>query len=193
MSLVAFSQEKKKIIIDEHEFDDIEPATELPTLKKRKDGTYEKVYTKRDPFIPPADAILVESNDFSDSPREKSKKKPFDPDEYLAEEDTILAKLNKKPKPLLSDEYVYLPLDTIDKTNTKLKLEEESKIKLNGIVRKMIANGESEEDIQFVIRDFKNKYGKIHLRKSQQLNIPKRIQKISIANTYNYFTCISLL
>ena len=158
ISAIAFAQENKKIIISEHE---------LPTLKKGKDGTYEKVYTKPNPFIPPADAIIVESNDFSDSPREKSKKKPFDPDEYLAEDDTILANLNEKLKPLFSDEYVYWPLDTIDKTNTKLKLDEASKIELNDIVRKMIANGESDEDIQLVINYFKNKYGKIHLRKSQ--------------------------
>jgi cytochrome c-type biogenesis protein CcmH/NrfF len=158
MSLVAFSQEKKKVIIDEHEFDDIEEEVK---------------------FVSPSDGIIVPSKgkkvsewgeEVFDKPPiiEKEWHEPtsFDPDKYI-EEDTILAKLNKKPNPLFSDEYVYLPLDTIDKTNNKLKLDEATKIELNNIVRKMIANGESDEDIQLVINYFKNKYGKIHLRKSQ--------------------------
>lgn len=40
-----------------------------------------------------------------------------------------------------------------------LVLEESSRQKLDGIVQKMSKNGESDDDIQFVVNDFKNKYG----------------------------------
>jgi len=38
-------------------------------------------------------------------------------------------------------------------------LDEESRSKLDGIVSQMQANNESDEDIQFVVNDFKSKYG----------------------------------
>ncbi len=41
----------------------------------------------------------------------------------------------------------------------ELVLSEESRSKLDGIVQKMIANKESDENIQFVVGDFKSKYG----------------------------------
>lgn len=169
ISSIAFSQDKKKIIIDEHEFDDIEAQVK---------EEHKKIRIAKDNEIPPPPSAELKAKKVEEWGEEVFDKPPivekewheptsFDPDKYLEEEDTILAKLNKKPNPFLSDEYVYLPLDTIDKTNNKLKLDEASKIELNDIVRKMIANGESDEDIQLVINYFKNKYGKIHLRKSQ--------------------------
>ena len=38
-------------------------------------------------------------------------------------------------------------------------LSEQDRAKLDGIVQKMIANKESEDNIRFVVDDFKNKYG----------------------------------
>ena len=38
-------------------------------------------------------------------------------------------------------------------------LSEEHRSKLDGIVQQMVANGETEESIQFVVNDFKEKYG----------------------------------
>jgi len=40
-----------------------------------------------------------------------------------------------------------------------LVLEESHRQKLDGIVQKMSDNGESGDNIQFVVNDFKNKYG----------------------------------
>lgn len=42
----------------------------------------------------------------------------------------------------------------------ELILEEQDRSKLDGIVSKMEANNEKEEDIKFVVQDFKSKYGK---------------------------------
>ena len=41
-----------------------------------------------------------------------------------------------------------------------LILLEEDRAKLDGIVQQMISNNESEDNIQFVVNDFKSKYGK---------------------------------
>ena len=41
-----------------------------------------------------------------------------------------------------------------------LILLEEDRTRLDGIVQEMIGNNESEDDIQFVVNDFKSKYGK---------------------------------
>lgn len=161
ISSIAFSQEKKKIIIDEHEFDDIEAEVKEENKKIRIAKDNEMPPPPPDEFK--AKKVLKRGEEVTNEPiveKEWHEPSSFDPNKYLAEEDTILANL-------LSDEYVYLPLDTIDKTNTKLKLDEANKIELNDIVRKMIANGESDEDIQLVINYFKNKYGIIHIRKSQ--------------------------
>ena len=45
------------------------------------------------------------------------------------------------------------------------KLKEEDRIKLDGIVQQMVSNKESDTDIQFVVEDFKNKYGTDELKK----------------------------
>lgn len=42
----------------------------------------------------------------------------------------------------------------------KKQLHEKDRLKLDNIVQQMIDNGESDEDIQFVVDDFKNKYAK---------------------------------
>ena len=44
-------------------------------------------------------------------------------------------------------------------------LSEKDRAKLDGIISKMIENKESDEDIQFVVDDFKNKYGTSELKK----------------------------
>ncbi len=44
----------------------------------------------------------------------------------------------------------------------ELILSEQDRQKLDGIVQQMIDNNESDEDIQFVVNDFKNKYGANH-------------------------------
>ena len=41
-----------------------------------------------------------------------------------------------------------------------LILLEEDRTRLDGIVQQMINNNESEDNIQFVVNDFKSKYGK---------------------------------
>lgn len=155
ISSFAFSQDKKKIVIDEHEFDDIETQ-----VKKEN----KKIRIAKDNEIPPPDEFKAKK--VSEWGEEVFDKPPIVEKEWhepIKEEDTIW---DKNPNSLLSDEYVYLPLDTIDKTNNKLKLDEASKLELNDIVRKMIANGERDEDIQLVISYFKNKYGKVHISKT---------------------------
>ncbi len=66
-------------------------------------------------------------------------------------------------------------------------LSEQDRLKLDGIVKKMIANKESEANINFVVNDFKNKYG---LKKKRVFRIyfTKRCWGISYENYhYKYF------
>jgi hypothetical protein len=91
---VAFTQDNKKVsVAKENEFPP-PPPDEFKAKKVSEWG--EKVFDK-----PP----IVE--------KEWHEPTSFDPDKYLAEEDTILAKLNKKPNPFLSDEEVWLPAETV--------------------------------------------------------------------------------
>jgi hypothetical protein len=43
--------------------------------------------------------------------------------------------------------------------NDSLILDETNRSKLDGIVQQMISNGEQDADINFVVEDFKSKYG----------------------------------
>ncbi len=46
-------------------------------------------------------------------------------------------------------------------TDEEKVLSEQNRAKLDGIVQQMVANKESDEDIQFVVNDFKTKYSEV--------------------------------
>jgi len=218
---IAFSQEKKKITIDEHEFDDIEEEVK---------------------FVPPSDAILVPSKGkkVSEWGEEVFVKPPIVEKEWhepIKEEDIIW---DKKPweiaaeaerankidilykvlsndenySSLIGDEVIFkdkmknpnkvkilykalledekyantisnlllneedVKLSNIDSipNASELVLEENRRLQLDSILKKMAANGESNEDIIFVANDFKAKYGVLK---------PKTI-KTSISNSSTF-------
>jgi hypothetical protein len=165
---------------------------QLPILKKKTDGTYERVYSKTEKFIPPSDGILIEETnepivekEWHEPIKEEDiiwDKKPW---EVAAEaEDTILAKHNKKSNPFLSDEEIYIPVDTPinweeAERGSVLILEETRRLQLDSNIKIMLINGATDKDIFAYVAAFKRKYG-LHKNKPSKENIQSVKQSLII-------------